>query len=327
MLVNSLAKFKDYVQTTAGFNFNQIEQHLLKVQLTDLTRIFGATFIAAMDTRWNNGAPSPALSAHESAVISLLQTAQANLGYVKALPFLSVQNTSSGAAQAESQTNKPLFKWQKLEIEDGALENAWDAIESAVLYLIANRAESAFSTWKDSAAETAQLSYFLNSASDFNTYYGIANSRRTYEAVKSSMRDAEQLYLKSVLGLALFNAIKASVLARNVSENNALLLPMIKAAVANYTMATAIYKGDFKFDENGARLVSTISTGGSDTSKVKGLADPTTKRDISMKCMELGQNYLSELSKYLEDNATTYPLYVPTTDVQFDNSTGASFLI
>jgi len=326
MLVNSLAKFKDYVQTTAGFNFNQIEQHLLKAQLTDLTRIFGASFIAAMDTRWNNGAPSPALSAHESAVISLLQTAQANLGYVKALPFLSVQNTSSGAAQAETQTNKPLFKWQKLEIEDGALENAWEAIESAILYLIANRTESAFSTWKDSDAENAQLAYFINYAADFNNYYGIANSRRTYEAVKSSMRDAEQVHVKRVLGLPLFNAIKAEVLARNVSSDNAIILEMIKASVANITMGTAIYKGDFRFDENGARLVSTNSTG-SDTSKIKGLADPTTKRDISTTCMELGRNYLMELSQYLEDNATTYPLYVPTTDVQFDNSTGASFLI
>lgn len=326
MLINNIAKFKEYVQATAGFTFAQVEQHLLKAQQTELSRIFGSTFIAAMDTRWNNGTPSPALSAYETAVIKLLQTAQANFGYVKALPFLTVQNTSSGAAQAESQINKPLFKWQKLEIQDEALENAWEAIESAILYLIENRNETAFSTWKDSAAESAQLAYFINSATDFNIYYGIANSRRTYEAVKSSMRDAEQTYLKQIVGLALFNEIKTQVLARNVNENNALLLSMIKGAVANITMATAIYKGDFRFDENGARLVSSTSSG-NDTSKIKGLADPNTKRDISNKCLELGQNYLQELKQYLEGNAATYPLYAATTNVQFDNSTGASFLI
>jgi hypothetical protein len=326
MLIHNIAKFKEFVQATAGFTFPQIEQHLSKAQLTDLSRIFGATFISAMDTRWNNGTPSPALTSHETAVIKLLQIAQANIGYVKALPFLTVQNTSSGAAQAESQTNKPLFKWQKLEIADESLENAWDAIESAILYLIANRTETAFSTWKDSAAESAHLAYFLNSASDFNIYFGIANSRRTYEAVKSSMRDAEQIALKQTLGLALFNEIKAQILARDVNANNAILLSMVKGAVANLTMATAIYKGDFRFDENGARLVSTNSTG-SDTSKVKGIADATSKRDISQTCQNLGQNYLQELKQYLEDHAATYPLYIPTTDVQFDNSTGASFLI
>ena len=327
MLVHNLAKFKEYIQSTAGFNFDQVERHLQKAQQTDLSRMFGSAFIAAMDARWNNGAPSPALSAQEATLIAMLQTAQANLGYVKALPFLTVTNTSSGLAQAETPVNKPLFKWQKLELQDGAIEAAFEATESAIVYLIANRDNSAFALWKNSAAEAAQLAHFINTAQDFNTYYAIANSRRTFEAIKAVMRDAEEMYIKKTLGLNLYNEIKAQVAAQNVSANNLLLMGNIKSVVANYTMAIAIYKGDFRFDENGARLVSTMSTGGSDTSQVKSIADANTKRDISTACKELGNSYLQDLVSYLEANASTYPLYTPTANVAFDNSTGASFLI
>jgi hypothetical protein len=326
MLVNNIAKFKEYVQATAAFTFAQVEKHLNKAQQVDLCRLFGNEFIAAMDERWNNGSPSPALNDQEAFVINLLQTAQANFGYVKALPFLTTQNTSANLAQAESQTNKPIFKWQKLELEDEALNNAWDAVESAFIYLIENRDNAAFSVWKNSAAESAQLAFFINTANDFNNYYGICYSRRTYEAVKSSMRDAEQIAIKQIVGKPLFDALKDEILARDISEANAVLIDMAKAAIANFTMATAIYKGDFRFDENGARLVSTNSTG-NDTSRIKGLADATTKRDISEACKKLGDTYLQELKQYLEENASTYPLYVATTDVQFDNSTGAGFLL
>jgi hypothetical protein len=327
MLIHNIGQFKNYIQATAGFTFAQVEQHLLKAQLGDLTRIFGAAFIAAMDARWNNGVPSPALSTQEATVISLLQTAQANFGYVKALPFLTVQNTSSGAAQAESQTNKPLFKWQKIEIQEESLENAWEAVESAIVYLIANRDLSEFATWKNSPAEADKLAFTINTAQDFNTYFAIANSRRTYEAVKSSLRDAEQIQLKQTLGLNLFNELKTQIAAQNVSANNQILLNIAKPAMANLCMASAIYKGDFRFDENGARLVSTTSTGGSDTSKVKAPADAATKAANAAHSQKLGQSYLGELSQYLEANATTYPLYTPSTNIEFDNSTGACFLI
>jgi len=327
MLIHNIDKFKSYIQATAGFTFAQVEQHLLKAQQSDLSRIFGATFIAAMDTRWKNGAPSPALTAAEATVISLLQTAQANFGYVKALPFLTVQNTSSGAAQAETQTNKPLFKWQKLEIQEESLENAWEAVESAIVYLIDNRDLAAFAAWKDSPEEAAQLAFTINTAQDFNTYFAIANSRRTFEAVKSSLRDAEQIQLKQTLGLPLFNQIKTQIAGQNVNDANQILLNIIKPAMANLCMASAIFKGDFRFDENGARLVSTTSTGGSDTSKIKAPADANTKAANAAHSQELGQSYLGELSQYLQANADTYELYVPTTNVEFDNSTGACFLL
>lgn len=325
MLIHNIEEFKKYIQATAGFKFSQVEKHLLKAQLGEATQIYGSALVTAMDLRWNSGSPSPALNAKEAELIGLMQTAIANFGYVKALPFLTVQNTSAGAAQAETPQNKPLFKWQKLEIQDEALENAWQAIESSVAFLIANRDD--FSTWKNSIYEAAQLSGIINNAFEFNTSYGIANSRRTFEALKSSTREAENLYLKPAIGRTLFNAIKAEIAARNVSNENAIILSMMKDVVANYAIAIAVYKLELRFDENGARVVSTTSTGGNDTSKVKGSADAETKNQIASRCIESAKNYLGELLQYLSDNATSYPSYSKPSYSQIDNSTGASFVL
>lgn len=325
MLIHNIAEFRKYVQATAAFNFSQVEQHLLKAQVVELSQTFGSNLVVAMDARWNNGAPSPALNAKEAYVIGLFQTAIANFGYVKALPFLSVQNTSAGAAQAETPQNKPLFKWQKLEIENEAIENSWQAMEAAVLYLIANRND--FATWKDTAYEAAQLANFVNTASEFNLSYGIASSRRTFEAIKSSLRDAENLHLKPVLGRNLFNELKTQIAARAVTDANAIILRMIKDAVANYAIAIAVFKLELRFDENGARVISNTSTGGSDTSRVKSAADLETKNRIAEICAESARNYIGELQQYLADNAATYPLFVAPTASTIDNSAGGCFVL
>jgi hypothetical protein len=320
MLIHNIAEVRKYLQATAAFKFEQVEMHLLKAQLGELTQIFGSNLITAMDTRWNNGAPSPALSAKESQLIALLQAAMANFGYVKALPFLSVQNTSAGVAQAETPQNKPLFKWQKMELQDEALENAWQAVESAVVFLIANRDD--FSTWKNSIYEAAQLANFINLGSEFNISYGIANSRRTFEAIKSSMREAENLFIKPTIGRTLFNSIKAEIAARNISTQTAAFLPLIKDAVANYAISIAIWKLELRFDENGARVVSNASTGGNDTSRIKSAADLATKTQIAEKCQQTGNSYLGELLQYLRDNNL---IEVPSNST-IDNSTGAFVL-
>lgn len=312
--------YKQTIQTTASINYEQqVKKHVDAVQSVFLPRYFPLAFITAMDNAYANGNGEP--SADESYVIALLQEALCNFGTVKALPKMIVALTGSGALQAENNTKKPLYEWQKLELENDCAEAAWDAIERIFVFLEENIESAIASQWINTDERANYYSTIITTAIDFNKVYPIGSSRRTFEALKPSMRDVENLIVKPLLGAANYDTYKSEVLDGGGTFSNP-LKPYLMNVIANLTIGNAIYKLDFKFDEDGARVVTTSAGGGSDKRKLKNLAGRDDKIDVANQCNQLGQQYLNDLKKYLIDNG-----FIPDNTVTIDNSTGASFVL
>ena len=326
MLVNNIEICTKYLRIASAVDFEQLSGFTDDMQLILITDVFGRTFIETIDTRYNNGAPLTPLSPEELTIIQYLQAAIVKLAFIKAIPTLITSLQGSGLYQAAAGSSKPLFEWQKLELENGFIEEGWASIGAGLDYLFAKRTNAAFVTWKDSAAEKKSRSLFILSASIFNDSFQIARSHRTYEAVRAFMREVENFNVKPILGDALYATLKTQLLTQDATGSNAILLSKITDAVANLTIASAIIKLEFKLDEEGARVV-TVAASGALKSKIKGAPDMSKQLMISRTCEESGNKYLQELKNFLEANASDYPDYVPVTPFTFDNSEGSTCFI
>lgn len=317
MLLKTTTDYQDYLRTAKHLEFAVLQPHFEALQADLIVNIFGLDFISNLDTRYNTSSPSPALSTEENYLIKLLQKAIASLGFVNAIPSLLITIQGTGLQQAGA---KPIYEWQKLAIQDQILETGWNAIGAAIKYCWAKRADSKFALWKDSAEEKISRQFFINSANEFNNSFQIARSTRTYEALKASLKEAHQT-IKSVLGDALYAEIKTQNVSFTISDNNKVLLDnYINDALAQLTIAIAVFKIELVFNEEGARVVSQPAS--KSTQRAKTQATEQTKINLSAECSISGNNYLSELTQYLKINAETYPLYVPILNDSTANATG-----
>lgn len=323
MLIKSKADYQDYLRTANHLEMDALKPHFESVQSGILTQIFGLAFITELDTRYNAVAPVPALTTEETYLIKLQQKVIASFGMNKAIPSLMVSVLGTGLQQAGKE--KPLFEWQKLAYQDEIIETGWNAIGACLDYLNNKRATSQFVLWKDSLEEKITRQYLINNTNEFNNCFQICRSTRTFEALKPSMKEALNLYIKPLLG----NSLYAEILEQNktfaLSANNIILVELIKDALAQLTIAIAIYKLELQFNEEGARVISVSATAGK--AKVKTAASEATKKGIAMQCQDTGYNYLAQLKIYLEDNIADYPLYVANVASTVTNETGGTFIL
>lgn len=316
MLVRNKEDFQQLLRTPNDLQFSVFEKQFKQVQNTTIANYFGMEFVNALDTRLNATNPSPALHADELFVIDQLKTAIVFLGSDLALARLNVNMRSTGAEQ----TNKPLYEWQQLNLENDSLENGYNAIGAAIDYLYTKRDNTLFALWKDSVAEQNARKLLFNSTTTFHACVNIANSTRTFEALKQSTKEAITRYIKPITGSALLDDITTKNIDYSITGTKLAALNIIREALAQYTMAIAVYKLELKFNEQGARLISTSAT--SAKSKVLTPADLDTKDRTADRFMSTGEMYLEELKKYLLDNN----LITPTTYTEIDNSTGCVVL-
>ena len=313
MLVRTKDDFQQLLRTPNDLQFSVFEAQFAQVQNTIIANYFGMDFVNHLDVRLNT--PND-LTPEELFVIDQLKTAIVYLGADLAMARLNVNLRSTGAEQ----TNKSLYEWQQLSLENDSLENGYNAIGAAISYLFANRDDAKLTLWKDSTAEQNARKLLFNTTADFHNCVHIANSTRTFEALKQSTKEAITRYIKPITGATLLGQITAANIDYTIANEKLEALKIIREALAQYTMAIAIYKLELKFNEQGARVISTSAT--SAKSKILTPADLDTKDRIADKYMSTGELYLEELKTYLlESNLISADTY---TDI--DNSTGAVVL-
>lgn len=320
MLIRTKEDYQDYLRTAKHLEIEALLPHFESVETGIITQIFGLDFIADL----NNRITTDELTTELTYVLKLLQKAIASLGMNKAIPSLMVSVQGTGLQQAGKE--KPIFEWQKLTYQDEIMETGWNAIGAALDYLFAKREVTGLEIWIASNEEKTARQYLINSANEFNNCFQICRSTRTFEALKPSIKEALNLYIKPMLGNDLFSEIITQNKEFSISENNAVLVTMINEALAQLTIAIAIFKLELQFNEEGARVVSVSATSGG-KAKTKTAATEDVKTNIAMQCRETAYSYLGELKTYLQTNAGDYPLYTVSTVGTNTNATGGTFIM
>lgn len=326
MLVNDIEICRKYLRIAKNVTFDQLQQHMEDFELIQISNMFGSTFYNTINARYNNGTPSPALTLQEQTVITLLQSGIVRLAFVKAIPTLISSFEGSGLYQASSSNSKPLYEWQKLDIENGYLEDGWNAIGAAQKYLFINRDAVAFATWKNSEAEKKTRALFVTSAAKFSDYVEIGSSQRTFEALKSIIKEVEFLRIKPILGDTLFTALKTSMLTAEPTGKHEIAINYINHATANLALATALVKLEFKMNEEGARVVS-VSATSAGKAKVKTPGEDMRKLQTIEACKQSAQEFLADLRTYLNENASDFSGYVVPVNEEISNEESTTFFL
>jgi hypothetical protein len=308
-LVKNLADVQKYLSNlNSTFRYDFINGALADVQASTIANLFGREFIDALSTRYNAPTPSPALTSQELVLIGHLGSAITHLAFAKDLPTLLVQMGNTGLYQTESQGTKPVYQWQKIEYENALLENAYTPIETAFIYLWANRDHAQFALWKNSAAEKKSLQFVVNTAADFTERFPIAGSRRTYEALKPFIREAELFQIKPIIGDALFDDIKAKIIGFDLGVKYPALIPYLQDAVVQTAIAKSIGRLTTKLDAEGYRVI-TVQGSGSDSVRNKMTATDSQLDVLKRETMQAAYRYTTLLLNFLNSNLEDYPLF------------------
>ena len=291
-----------------AFKFEFISAAIADVQSGYISQLFGAAFINQLAIRQNELEPVTPLTTQEIALIEYLSSAITQLAFAKALPTLLVQMGNSGLYQTESQGTKPVYQWQKIEYENSLLESGYNPIEYAFVYLWANRDHAQFALWKDSAAEKNSVQYVINTAADFTERFPIGNSRRTFEALKPFIKEAELFQVKPLIGESLFNDIKTKISTFDLGAQYPLLLPYMQDVVVQTAIAKSIGRLTTKLDAEGYRVITVAGTG-TDSFKNKMTASLDQLDMLKREAMNAAARYSTILLNFLNTNIGDYPLF------------------
>lgn len=306
MLVRNLEDVKAHLNTNASFEFEQFQPYSSATQRGIINNLFGGDFIDSLDAKFNE--PTATLTDKESALIALLQKAIVYISYGENLAAFMVTSTNQGLHIIKTDTKLPLFRELRIELSDIMCELGFNAIEDAAKLLYKHADSEEFDAFQNSEEFTHLYKRFITTALDFNRAYPIAYSRRTYEAIKTAMDEVELFVLQPVLGAAYFNTLHERILDDDLLPEDKALMPLIKKAVANLSVAIAAQKFRAKATSKGWVIISQESTG-TEYSQNKLPISNGDVIGVTQPAQIAGNGYLNALKDYLFANADAYPLY------------------
>ncbi len=238
--------------------------------------------------------PDPEVPIDYSILDNLLPYAQrvvAKFAFFQGAPNMDLKLTDAGFGVVSNQNLAPASKDRVNRFVASLEADGWDAVETLLRFLEMNAEE--YPSWTESDAYTMQCRNFINSAEEFDKYVNIGKSRLKFMNFRTVMDNIEILQIEPVISKGLADLIREEVRSGDISEENKVLLPYLKRAVANYVAASEI--------------------------------DPKYKLTAD--------HYLGEVRRILDANPVNYPLYQQTVYVAdktyqaFENTDDNAFFV
>jgi len=149
--------------------------------------------------------------------------------YRKYAPHNDLSHTNSGRLSRLEANQKSPFQWQ-IDKDDAALERSYyEALDYLIKYLDAN-----INSWKATKEYKLTHNLFIRTASEFDDFFPIGNSRLLFLKLASGLRRCENKEIKSRLGKELFTALKAD------PSSNEELFYKVQEATVYYALAWAM---------------------------------------------------------------------------------------
>jgi hypothetical protein len=306
MLVRNIDDVKTHINTNESFAFDQIKPYTEAIQRNLINPLFSEAFIDALDAKYND--VSPVLTDNELKLITLLQKAIIFIAYGENLSAFMVSATNQGLHVIKTDTKLPLFRELRIEYSDIITELGYSAIEDAAKILFKNAEAEEFDLFQNSEEFEHMYRRFIYDAVTFNKYYPIAYSRRTFEAIKTAMDEVEQFIIRPLLGDDYYDNLLEKIVDDDLIADDRLLLPLIRKAVANLTVAVAAQKFRAKATSKGWVIISQESTG-TEYSQNKMPVSNAEIMSVSQPAQLAGNGYINALKDYLFNNADKFPLY------------------
>lgn len=161
--------------------------------------------------------------------------------YRKFAPHNDLSHTNSGRIARLEDNQKSPFPWQVDKSDDALERDYYTSLDSLIKFLDAN-----IESWKNTDTYKSIHKLFISTASDFDDFFPIGNSRLLLLKLAPGIRRCENQEIKKRLGKTLFDALKDD------DSTHEDLLYKVKEASVYYALAWAMRRLSVQLFPTGA---------------------------------------------------------------------------
>lgn len=171
------------------------------------------------------------------------QYAIACFAYHSFAPANDLAHTPNGRRMRSSDNEKTPFEWMLANDDDNLQKRAFKAIDSLIFYMDEN-----YDVWKESEQFKVTHKFYLRTLEDFSEAY-VLDSRLLLIKLVPGIKRAEKREIYPRIGAELNESLKSKILykasgatgdtSKELSEDEALLIDLIKEACAYYALSWA----------------------------------------------------------------------------------------
>lgn len=236
-LLKSIDDIKKYVSVNKNIKWASIEPYVKQADRKYIKNLVGTVI-------YNDYATTTPTDATELEVYDLLSEASANLAWFIYLPLANVQVSDNGISVATGADYKAAEWWQIKDLRRSLLEAGLQALDEALKIMEAN--EDDFINWTQTEGYTVFNELFVKRTDTFHRWFGIANSRKTFLALRPYMLETHHQYFTPVFNDATISTIKTGT--DTIQQQ---VLAFLQASQVHYTVAKAVESGAFLLTATG----------------------------------------------------------------------------
>jgi hypothetical protein len=312
MLIKDTTKLKEILSTIqVNFSPKTIMPFVEQAELKYIIEVLGQEFFDELDAA-NEATPT----AQQEAAIVRLQKAIAYYALYDSVPFINVAIGDAGIGASGSMNQQAAARWTVDSLSEAAAKNADVFIEQALIFLEKNAND--YPTWKTSDYYTESKEMVIGTTAELSKYINIRNSRRTFLLLRNYIERATDMYLLNAIDSTVYEEVMAERANNTLTDENAKRLKMMQKVVAQYTLVEALPEVMFDNSEGGFKVLSF-----DDGVRSKKALTATEATSLQKKAEKLGQRFLAELQKYLDEVSQTEFKTPPPYKLPEQSQTGA----
>jgi len=215
-----------------------------------------------------------------------------------------IQFGESGMARIESEGRSTPYKYQENAYKEYMLQHGWNALETLLNFLEANKA-----TYTDWATEARprHRALFINTAAELRDCYARYCNRYTFESIRPLVQDMEVFFLLPSIGPEQYEIFKTGILDNDLDATQTEAVARLSKALAHVAVKEALRRNLVGI--KGHMLIQVESLEPQSYHK----ESPPAMNNISaahQQLDEFAQRHLDYALQYLADNPTDFPEYV-----------------
>lgn len=301
MLFKETSEIKLHIAINKNMAFNTLSPYIEQAETTYIIPLISQELYDELDEAYNG---EDDLSEEQEKLLKKIQRPLAYYSLAEAAPFLNLSISDLGLQQEQDKDgmSTPVAQWRYENYIKSLWDNADRFADKLLEFLEKNKDD--YEEWAESDAYTITKELFINSAAELSKFININNSRRAYLAIRPFIAIAEQKYFIASISQELFDEIKEEIKSDDLSDENKTLLEKIKTPLAHFALFEAIPQISISIESKGFKInSSTDGFNSNDKAEMKMI------EDLKQSSINLANQFMSIMKKYLDDNADDYPLY------------------
>ncbi len=299
-LIKTSAQIQEHVTVNFNFDWATISPFVKQAERQYIKSFIGSTLY----TDWDTTAPT---TGKAKEAYDLFVEASANLAMLKYVPQGNVSVSDGGIQTNSNEFAKPAEWWQIRDLQRAFETNGLSAIDEALVIMEDN--ESDFSDWVGTEGYTIFKELFTPKTQDFQRFFNINNSRRTFLALRPYIYESQEQILNWL------DASTLSIIKSGDDLESKQALKYLQGAQVNHTVAKAASSGMFLLKSSG--MFTRSEEASLSNTKIDKLSEEELYR-LKQDRTVAGDEYLKKLKEFLLEHPDKFPDFVDPSTAPID---------